>query len=198
MLSVVVQAGGESRRMGQDKGLVSFLGQPLIERVVQRLAPIADELLVTTNRPDAYRFLNLPLYPDLIPGRGALGGLYTALSAATHPQVIVVACDMPFVSIDLLNAQVEMLVQAGADALVPHLGEGVEPFHAVYVRASCLPLIQAAIEANKWRADAWFSQAKVVLMRREKILEFDPQLLSFSNVNTPEELQAAEDLASRL
>ena len=92
MYSIAIQAGGESRRMGRDKGLMPFLGRPLIQRVLERLTPIADEVLVTTNSPDEYRFLNLPLFPDLKPGRGALGGLYTALSSAACEAVAVVAC----------------------------------------------------------------------------------------------------------
>ena len=108
MLTVVIQAGGESRRMGQDKALIPFLGDHLIQRVRGRVAPLADELLVTTNQPQGYRFLGLPLFPDLIPGRGALGGLYTALSAASQPLVAVVACDMPFVNAEMLAAGRDM------------------------------------------------------------------------------------------
>ena len=79
MLTVCIQAGGASSRMGEDKALKAFLGRPLIQRVVERLAPIAEEVIVTTNNPDDYRFLGLPLFPDLKPGRGALGGLYLSL-----------------------------------------------------------------------------------------------------------------------
>ena len=82
MLSIVVLAGGESRRMGQNKALMPFLNQPLIERVVNRLAPYANELLVITNKPEQYAFIGVQLTPDILPGRGALGGLFTALSSA--------------------------------------------------------------------------------------------------------------------
>lgn len=197
MLAVVIQAGGESRRMGRDKGLAPFLGRPLIARIIERLEPIASEMIVTTNHPEAYQFLGLPLFSDLMPGRGALGGLYTALSAATQPLAAVVACDMPFVRPELLTAQRDLLLEKGVDAVVPHLGGGVEPFHAVYRCASCLPHIKAAIDADKWRADAWFSKANVLLMRKEQIQTFDPELSSFSNVNTPEELHLAEEIALR-
>lgn len=197
MLAVVIQAGGESRRMGRDKGLAPFLGRPLITRIIERLEPIASEMIVTTNHPEAYQFLGLPLFSDLIPGRGALGGLYTALSAATQPLAAVVACDMPFVRPELLAVQRDLLLEKGVDALVPHLGGGVEPFHAVYRCASCLPHIKAALDADKWRADAWFSKANVLLMRKEQIQTFDPELSSFSNVNTPEELHLAEEIALR-
>jgi molybdopterin-guanine dinucleotide biosynthesis protein A len=84
--------------MGQDKALIPFLGQPLIQRVKERVAKIADEVLVTTNNPEAFGFLQVRLVKDVIPGMGALGGLYTALYAASHPLVAVVACDMPFVN----------------------------------------------------------------------------------------------------
>lgn len=183
--------------MGQDKALVPFLGKPLITRVIERLAPIANELIVTTNRPEAYQFLNLPLFQDLIPGRGALGGLYTALSAATQPLAAIVACDMPFISPELLAAERDLLIEKMADAVVPHLGGGVEPFHAVYRCAACLPRIKAAIDADKWRVDAWFSRAHIVLMRKNQIEAFDPDLSSFMNVNTPEELRHAEEKALR-
>lgn len=198
MLTVVVQAGGQSSRMGQDKGLIPFLGKPLIERVVQRVKPIADEMIITTNKPQEYAFLNLPLYPDLIPGRGALGGLYTALSAANNPLVAVIACDMPFINPSLLKAQLDLLIRTQADVVIPHTSEGMEPFHAIYSRAACLPFIKNAVESGKWRADAWFSQVEVTLMHKEQIIEYDPQFLSFSNVNTLEELKAAEILAINL
>jgi len=75
MKSVVIQAGGESRRMGQDKALLPFLGEPLIERVINRVVPYADELLITTNNPEDYKVFNVPLFQDILPGIGALGGL---------------------------------------------------------------------------------------------------------------------------
>src|SRR5512143_3119304 len=104
MLSVVVQAGGQSTRMGENKALKPFLGEPLIQRVIQRLRPVADEVLITANDPLEYLFLGVPVFPDVRPGRGPLGGLYTALAKATHPTAAVVACDMPFASAPLLVA----------------------------------------------------------------------------------------------
>lgn len=198
MLTIVIQAGGESRRMGQDKALLPFLGQPLIARIVARFRPIADEMLVTTNRPEAYQFLGLPFYCDLLPGRGALGGVYTALQQAKNPCVAIIACDMPFASPALASAERDMLLANHNDLVIPHSGEGLEPFHAVYRRASCLPAIEAALQAGKWRVDAWFNQVKVKILRREDILPFDPLGVCFQNVNTPEELQAAEALAQQI
>ncbi|OGO33920.1 MAG: hypothetical protein A2W35_03785 [Chloroflexi bacterium RBG_16_57_11] len=195
MLSIAIQAGGESRRMGQDKALMPFLGRPLILRVIDRLTPIADELIVTTNNPEAYRFLGLPLFTDLVPGRGALGGLYTALSSASQPLVAVVACDMPFVCTDLLDAMHKALLATNKDIAIPRPQGGLEPFHAVYRRDTCLPHIQAALEGDKWRVDAWFAKVGMYFFDQQELESFEPELLCFSNVNTPEELAAAEKLA---
>jgi len=195
MLTICVQAGGESRRMGQDKALISFLGRPLIQRVVDRLTPIADEVIVTTNRPEDYRFLGLPLFPDLKPGRGALGGLYTALSSATSEAVAVVACDMPFASPTLIEAADRLLVQEGADIVIPDSGDGLEPLHAVYRRETCLPAIESAIDADQWRLISWFPQVKVRTLQPDEVRFHDPSGLAFWNLNTPEELAEAEQLA---
>lgn len=195
MLTIVVQAGGESRRMGQDKALLPFLSKPLISRVISRVANLADEVLVTTNAPENYGFLNLPLVPDVYPGRGALGGLYTALNAAGQPFVGVVACDMPFVNPDLLKAELDLLVHTGCDAAMPQVGEGTEPFHAVYRRDTCLPAIRAALQAEKWRVNSWFPDVNMRYLSPEEILEHDPRQLAFWNVNTPEEFHWAEQMA---
>jgi molybdopterin-guanine dinucleotide biosynthesis protein A len=195
MLTVCIQAGGQSSRMGEDKALKTFLGRPLIQRVVERLSPIAEELIVTTNRPEDYRFLGLRLVPDLKPGRGALGGLYTAIASAAQPIVAVAACDMPFASASLLEAASRLLVEEAADVVIPKSEEGYEPLHAVYRRDTCLPAIEAAIDADQWKVIAWFPQVKVRVLTSEEIKVYDPSGLAFWNVNTPEEFSKAEELA---
>ncbi len=196
MLTVCIQAGGQSSRMGEDKALKTFLGRPLIQRVAERLSTIADELIVTTNRPDDYGFLNLPLFPDLKPGRGALGGLYTAIASAKHPIVGVVACDMPFASPSLLRAASRLLAQEEVDVVIAKSGEGYEPLHAIYRRETCLPAIEAAISADQWRVIAWFPQVKVRILTTDEIKQYDPSGLAFWNVNTPEEFAEAEKIAT--
>lgn len=203
MLSVVIQAGGQSSRMGEDKALKPFLGKPLIMRVIERLAPIADELIVTTNRPADYEFLNAStgsaqcarLTPDLKPGRGALGGLYTAIASANHPYVAVAACDMPFASKNFFERASNLLVKEEADVVIAKTDEGYEPFHALYRREICLPAIEAAIDEDKWKVIAFFPQVKVRTLSPDELKSFDPSGLCFWNVNTPEEFQHAEKLA---
>jgi molybdopterin-guanine dinucleotide biosynthesis protein A len=196
MLTVCIQAGGQSSRMGEDKALKPFLGRPLIQRVIERLAPIADELLVTTNHPENYSFLSQRLIPDLKPGRGALGGLYTAIASASNPCVAVVACDMPFASPTLLEAATQLMVQDAADVVIAKGEDGYEPLHAIYRRETCLPVIEAAINADMWKMIAWFSQVKVRVLTSNELNRYDPSGLAFWNVNTPEEFAEAEKLAT--
>jgi molybdopterin-guanine dinucleotide biosynthesis protein A len=197
MLSVVIQAGGQSSRMGQDKALMPFLGKSLIERVIERVTPIADQTLITTNLPAGFRYLGLELVPDEIPGRGALGGLYTALKAARHPMVAVVACDMPFVNPDILANAQQLLSDKNIDAVIPQTEHGLEPLHAVYRRSTCIMAVKNAIDADQWRMIAWHAQVKIHKISAPEIQQLDPQGLAFWNVNTPEEFQKAEHIAQQ-
>jgi molybdopterin-guanine dinucleotide biosynthesis protein A len=196
MLSIVVQAGGQSTRMGENKALKLFLGRPLIRRVIERLAPIADELLVTTNQPEAFAFLDVPLFPDLLPGRGPLGGLYTALVSARFDRVAVVACDMPFASAPLLVVADSLALSEGADVVIAETAEGFEPLHAVYRRQTCIPAIKSAIDADQWRVISWFPQVKIRRLTPDELERYDPEGLAFWNVNTPEEFAEAEERAT--
>jgi molybdopterin-guanine dinucleotide biosynthesis protein A len=195
MLTLSIQAGGESRRMGRDKALVAFLDQPLIVRVLNRLAAVADEILITSNQVEKYRFLGLTPIPDQLPGRGALGGIYTALSAASHPYVAVVACDMPFASPGLFAFELVTIREMGTDAVIPRSAAGIEPFHAVYRRDTCLPHVWGALQAGKRRADAWFSEVNIHYLEMDEIQAYAPQGLAFLNINTMDELKEAEQIA---
>lgn len=198
MKSVAIQAGGESRRMGRDKALMRFLDTTLIERVISRVAPLGDEVFITTNHPQQYLVLNLPLYPDILPGKGALGGLYTALKVAKNPIVIVVACDMPFVNADILNAAVSRLHHEGADVAIPETGKGFEPFHAAYRRETCLPAVDTALRAGEQRLISWFAAVKIAPVPESELLRYDPQLYAFNNLNTLQDFREAEALARDL
>ncbi len=195
--TIIVQAGGESKRMGQDKALLPFLGKPLIERVISRIAPLAGELIVISNDPQKFAYLGLPVLPDLVPGRGALGGLFTALSAANKSLVILVACDMPFANPGLLAFGRDLLIKEGFDAVVPRTDHGTEPFHAIYRRETCLPLVQKAVQAGFWRVDSWFGEARMRYLIGEELAVYDPAGMVFMNVNTPEELADAQELAEK-
>ncbi|MDR1713604.1 MAG: molybdenum cofactor guanylyltransferase [Coriobacteriales bacterium] len=199
-LTVVIQAGGESKRMGKPKALASFCGGPLICRSLKRLGSCADEIIITSNDQKSLDFLcesvtfdnKLRLCSDVYNVRNALNGIYTALYSATSPFVAMVACDMIFPSAPLLLAERDILVETGGDIAVPHTSHGFEPFHAVYRRATCLPVVQAALLDGETRATGWFDKVRVEEVSSEMLAEIDPRGGSFINVNTPDELAAIE------
>lgn len=180
--------------MGENKALKRFGGQVLIDRIISRLRPLAQELIITTNQPELFDFLEFPLIPDLIPGKGALGGLYTALTSAHHPLVGVVACDMPFINAHLLEIEKDLLIRRNADVVIPRSPTGLEPLHAVYRKEACLPSIQKALAENSLRMVGWLSEVRVYEMPPEEIAPLDPGFRSFMNVNTPQEFRNAEGL----
>lgn len=192
MITIAVQAGGKSSRMGEDKALIRLAGTPLIERVLGRVAGLADEILITTNRPETLAHLNLRMAPDEVPGAGALHGLKTALSAARGEIVLVLSCDTPFVSRELL----EHLLNRGheADVIVPKHGNKYEPLQAVYNRERCLPVVEAALESGERRMVSFFPKVHVIPIEEPELSELDPSGLSFINVNTAEDLERAEQL----
>lgn len=195
MLTIAIQAGGSSSRMGQDKALMPFLNQPLIAYLAGRLRELADELIVTTNRPADFAFLGLPLFADILPGAGALGGLYTALSSASQPFVAAVACDMPFANPGLLRAEYHLLLNEGVDVTVPRSSVGLEPLHAVYRRDTCLPAVRAALDTGERKMTGWFSGVMVRVLESADVAVFDPAFRAFINVNDLEEFRRAEALA---
>lgn len=201
-VTVVIQAGGESRRMGRSKATVPFAGRPLICRLIERLAPAADELLVTTNEADNLAFLaeeypelDIKLVGDAFDFRGALPGLYTALQSARNPYVAVVACDMVFASASLVVAESLMMAETDADVVVPVNKHGFEPFHALYRRSGCVPAVRRALDAGEKRAQAFFDdpEVRVAEFSQERVLAVEPRGGCFINANTPDELKRLED-----
>jgi molybdopterin-guanine dinucleotide biosynthesis protein A len=195
MTSLSIQVGGKSSRMGQDKALLDFHGKPLIHHVLNRVSHLANEIFITANQPEKYRFLGLTIFPDIIPDIGPLGGIYTALKTAANPVVYIVACDLPFVNPKLLSRCQDILVNSGIDGVVPQSENGLEPLHAVYRRDTCLPAVEAAIQAGKRRMISWHADAEIHLLTMEEISKYDPHGIAFWNVNTPQEFERAEQKA---
>lgn len=199
-VTVVIQAGGESRRMGQSKALVPFAGRPLMCRMIERLSPVADELIITTNEADRLAFiaddypeLNIRLVADLHDYRGALPGMHTALEAATNPFVAIIACDMLFASPRLVVAEAIALKESGADAVIPVNKHGYEPFHAIYRRSACLPAVVELLGKGEKKAQAFFDRVKVREYEQAEVLHAEPMGGCFINANTPDELRVLEE-----
>lgn len=192
-VSIVIQAGGQSSRMGQDKGLVELCGKPMIQNIIDRLLPFADEMIITTNQPGKYKQFGLRIFEDVYKDYGALAGLHTALSSAGNEMVFVIACDLPFVNTSLFRFMKNLFEVKAVDIVIPRTNMGYEPFHAFYKRHNCLPLVSDAIESGKRRLISWFDHAMVYPIYEDKLREFDPYLDSFVNINTPEDLEIAQN-----
>jgi molybdenum cofactor guanylyltransferase len=186
-LTVAILAGGNSRRFGHDKGLAALHGRPMVAHVLDRVAGLGSETLVVTNRPEDYNQFGQPLVRDVLPGRGVLGGLYTALHHASQPWVLCLACDMPLVNRALLEYL--WTLTADADAVVPCLGGQAEPLHALWSRA-CLGPIREALERGDRRLISFFPAIRVRAVAEPEIDNFDPEHAGFLNANTPAELAA--------
>lgn len=190
--SIVIQAGGRSSRMGQDKGLVPLAGKPMIEHVLDKVRGLGNEIILTTNFPQNYAYLNLPMASDEEPGAGALPGMMTALRAAANSHVLIVACDMPFLNRPLLEHLLSLAPQA--DVVVPFWEENVQPMHAVYGRERCLEAVEKALARGRRRLISFYDDLKILTIPPDTIRQYDPSGLSFFNANTPEELTQAENL----
>ena len=194
-ISLVIQAGGKSSRMGENKILMPFMGVPLIQRVLERTQRIAQQILIVSNKPDELSFLDVKVVKDSIIGLGAIGGLYTAMDRANCDLVAVVACDLPFVNAAILNEGVRLLDQTGADVAIPRLsGNFYEPLHAVYRRESCKKAILQAIETDQRRLVSWFPSVNIVEMDEALCRRLDPDGLAFFNINNKEDFLLAEKI----
>src|SRR5437899_10933239 len=154
----VIQAGGRSTRMGgRPKALIELGGRPIIERVFAALAPAVDDVLVVTNTPELYAFLELPMVADVYPDHGSLGGIYSGLQAAPGQAALTVACDMPFLHPDVVKL---VAARAGAGHVrTPRVGPQLETMHAAYGKA-CLPHIAERLVAGPLRIVDFFARVR--------------------------------------
>ena len=192
MVSGVALAGGRSKRLGRNKAVEKIGGQSLIERVVDKLSQVTSETVVVVAEESKAADLNLPPWvrtaADLYPGTGSLGGIFTGLSAAKGNYGVVVACDMPFLNVDLIRFMLDIV--SDYDAVVPRLQGRPEPLHAVYSK-TCVGPIERCLQADQLKIAIFFEQINVAYLEEDDIEAFDPSHLSFFNVNTQEDLDKA-------
>jgi molybdenum cofactor guanylyltransferase len=198
-LGAAVLAGGQSRRMGTDKALLPLVagGRPMLEIVLERLSAVADDTIVVADDQAKYAALGVSVVPDLSRQVGALGGIQAAVAWSTHEFCLVVACDMPFLSLPLLRRMAEE--PRDYDVLVPLIpGESrqrddglvYQTLHAIYSKR-CLPFIEQRIAEGKKQVIGFFDDVRVRTLDVAEITRWDPGLHSFFNANTPDALRVA-------
>lgn len=195
-----IMAGGQNTRYGDLKALAPVGGHAIIARVLRSLREVVPDIILIANNADAYSKIDLPSRPDQVTGLGALGGLHSALTWAREEGragILAVACDMPFVSSDLLRHVLEVAdAEPAADVVIPESGSrrGLEPLCAYY-SVRCLPAIETAIRQGDSRMIGFHPQLNVRRIALSEVQQFgDPETL-FMNVNTPEERMLAERIA---
>ena len=179
----VVLAGGQGRRMGSvDKGLQPLRSKPMVEWVIERLAPQVDEVLINANRNlERYAAFGRRVIPDEIGGfAGPLAGLHAGLKAASHPIVVTVPCDSPFLPSDLVSRLQQSLGEK--DLAVAKTGDQPHPVFALMKR-QVRESLEAFLAAGGRKIDAWYAALEVVEV------SFDDEADAFRNINTLEELK---------
>jgi len=190
----VILAGGKSRRMGRDKSRLLLGGETLVARAVRTLRALSDDVVVVTNTPESFSGLAARLTGDVIVGGGALSGIHAGLAAARHEFALVVACDMPFLNLALLQHMTSLA--PGYDAVVPHWQGELEPLHAIYSR-QCVTVVEPILRQGGGRIVEFYAAVRVRYLEPEEITHFDPEGLSFFNINSPEDWGRAQELAAR-
>lgn len=205
-VTLLINAGGESTRMGQSKALLPVppSGTPLIRYVAARLRPLVQTCVVIANDPalcDAVAPVGALCLPDAYANAGPLGGLATGLGQI-EGWAMCVACDMPQVDPDLFRFLIELTREtdgAGSprwDAIVPQVGGRYQPLHALYHRR-CLPAVMARLTAGQRRMDCFLPDVRLRIVVESELIPFDATLTSFSNINTPEEWRTFEEKMMR-
>jgi len=195
-MTSIILAGGKSLRLGRSKFLETIEGKSLIQWVVDRLAIVSAEIIIATARGEAIPCssdVRIKTVADIYPGKGPLAGIHSGLTASSSSQAIVVSCDTPFLNVSLLEYMTQTL--ADSDVALPRIGEMIEPLCAVYSK-NCLAPIQELLERDERQIRKLFSMVKVKYVEEDEINRFDPEHLSFFNINSQADLERARRLAA--
>ena len=189
-VSAAILAGGRARRLGgADKASLAVGGARIIDRQLAALSSVADDIRIVSNDPARYTALGIRVIPDVISGAGPLGGIYSALLDAAHERVLVIACDLPFVTAPLLARLADESRSTGADAVVPRSARGLEPLCAVYM-TRCAAAARTRIDEGRLQAAGLLDVVNTRILEPDALAPFDEGAL-FENVNTPHDHERA-------
>lgn len=191
--TLAIVAGGQSSRMGTNKAFVQIGNQSIIANMLERTQYLGQrKTILITNTPAEYQYLKLPMYPDVIPNKGALGGIYSAIQHSDTPYTLVLACDMPFVNPDVLRYLL-MQCQPDVEVVVPYVNERWQGLHTVYHK-DCASTLKMAIKADKLKVQSVLGELKAQVIDETALKAIDHDLRSFFNVNTPADLKLAHTI----
>ena len=186
--SAIILAGGKSSRMGRPKALLEFDGEPLIVHLVRTLKKIFADTVIVAAPGQELPSVRARLVRDEVPYQGPVGGICYGLKAAAGEFSFVTSCDVAFVNSRLISYLISQISEY--DVVVPYWQERFQPLHAVY-RKSVLPFLEAQLERGELRPVYLFDKVRTCKIGEDKIRRFDPEGLSFLNMNTPKDYDAA-------
>ncbi len=182
-IEAFILAGGKSSRFGSDKTLHVFKDKPLIEHVIGTLQPLFPTISIVANDTSKYNYLTVPVYTDIIPNLGPLGGIYTALHYANTNYIFVFAADMPFLNQEFIGFMLQIPLMY--DCIIPCWKGNTEPLHAIYSKR-CIPHIKKLIEEKNYKISFLFEKIEMRYILEDELMFYaqDPSEL-FYNINRP-------------
>ncbi len=189
-ISGVILSGGHSNRMKADKAFLIIDGVPIIEIIISTLRSIFKEIIIISNLPDKYLYLNAKVFEDLISEKGPLGGIYTALKVSNNFYNFIVACDMPFINEYLIDYMIKNI--HNYDIVILEQNGKLEPLFAIYSK-NCLPYIEKELSEGSLKVTNFFKNMDVKIIKEREIPKFDSTGLSLTNINTPEDYRRVQN-----
>ncbi len=190
----VILAGGKNRRLpGQKKAFLSIGGRRIIDHIFELFRELFDEVIIVTNDPAEFMEFDVKIVSDISDTRCSLAGIHAGLFHASNPYIFVSACDTPFLSRELVKYIAEA-VEPGKSVVIPEVTEGLEPLCAVYSK-ECLNPIEGKLAEGKLRILGFFKKRRTKKIPENVLRKYDPLLRSFFNINTPEDLARAKEMA---
>ena len=180
-MNAVILVGGKSSRMGTNKAFLELKGKTFIELQIELLRKMFDEISISANTPSEYEYLNLPIFKDIYPGKGPLGGIYTSLINSSSLHTFMLACDMPFVGPELIKHLKDLTKEY--DVVIPKSENGLEPLHAFYSK-NCIEPIKRELDENNLRIRSFFPQVNVKIVELDSLASSDHFKNSIKNLNT--------------
>lgn len=194
--SGIILAGGLNTRFsGQEKAFVPVGGKLILDRIYEVFCELFDEIILVTNNPQLYLKWDLVMVPDLFPIRSSLTGIHAGLYFSKNPFAFFSACDTPFLKKELVETVLEK-IENGIDIVMPETSAGLEPLCAVYSKR-CLQSAEHHLEQNKCKIQRALRKHRTKTISEKVLREKDPELLSFFNVNTHEDLARAEEMVAK-
>ena len=188
-------AGGRSSRMKFNKAFAQVGGKPVIQIIIEKLKPIFQEIIIISNEPQLFTSFGLPIYQDIYPYLGPVGGIHSALVNASNDQMFILGCDMPFINMRLVEYMLSKI--SDYDSVVPEIDSYLQPLAAVYNR-TCLPVFTECLEHDKLKLTLIFSELNALVLKEDELQKFGSVREMFFNVNDPDALAQAQKIAGRL